>query len=272
MRSREVRTQLCVSTWSFPGTRAVGVALLVSVCACQASHAAFVGVIGSSSRLQLEVRTNINDASTHRVFTSPVASTTLWEGVTMGPDGALYAADLIGQRFVRFDPATESFTELSPLGLGCRDMAWDPVTSQMLFLDTTRRIHTIDPSTSTLTLVGTISGTTTNVWGLSVAADGTRYALATSGQLYQLNGLQASLVRTYSGFSNGLAIDWTGSNRYFATADSGTFLRELSTTSTTTSPVSGFGSLDGGAFFPAPSTFAPLCLLAWASRRRRTLR
>lgn len=232
------------------------------------ANAAFVGVIGSSSRLQLQIRTDIDDPLTHRVFTSPDLRTALWEGVSMGPDGAIYAADLGGTRFVRFDPVSETFTELPALGMGIRDLAFDPIERKLLMVNTSSQLFEIDPSTSTRTLIGALTGGT-GVWGLSVAADGTRFAFNTSGRLFQLDGLQLTPIRDYGTFANGLAIDWTGSQRHFITSDSGVALREISTTSNSITTVSGFTSLDGGQFFPSPGCGGVLCVLALAIRRRR---
>lgn len=254
---------------------ATAVILISSV--APSAYSAVVGVDGSFSRLRLFIRDDVDSTSPPRVFTSPDTRSAFWEGVAVGPDGNIYAADLFGGRFVRFNPITEQFTELPGLGLNCRDLAFDPVQNKLLLMSVSglSRIYEINTDTSATTLAFAITlptGVTDSLWGLSVDSLGTRFALSSSsGGLYRLDGANATRIRTYStlGSRNGLGIDWTGSNRVFASLDSGVPLRELLPDGTVRT-VPGFAALDGVSFFiPSPSSAAVFMLAASAACRRR---
>jgi hypothetical protein len=132
--------------------------------------------------------------------------------------GLLYYFEwyVTGDEFAVWDPSTGSNTTIRTYapapGLFVTQMAFAP-DGTLYMIDTTARLHTIDPSTGDITTLGPITGMTNGAHGqvgdLAFAPDGTAY-VATYGDLYTLDVATRTATLLHGGMFGTASDGWFG--------------------------------------------------------------
>ena len=122
----------------------------------------------------------------------------------------------------RINTTTGAATLIGNSGQSLQDLSWDPVANQMLGINSVGNIaslYSINLSNGATTSLGTFSGLpATNLEvGLAVDASGNRYVHdVASDRIFKgagLNLTQSILLSRDTNFSQGMVIDWAGSNQ-----------------------------------------------------------
>ena len=207
------------------------------------------------------------------------------DGMTIDPNGVMYAADNAGERLVTLDPMTGALDlVIGSTGFGILEgLAARPTDGALFAIDLPGdQLLSLNTGTGAATPIGGF-GTTDSIAGLSFSNDGlTLYAMGhTSGSLYTIN--QSTGAATFIGSSGqtsgplALAVDratdslfmsdWTGGNSMnFFSIDS------TSAAATFIGSSVGANQIEGMSFAPIPEPSTGLLLalgLLGAAVRRR---
>ncbi len=208
-----------------------------------------------------------------------------FQGLEFGGDGNLYGINSVGNVFAKVNPATAGTTVIGSTGISGfpGDLAWDPVTGEMLASveesgTNQDGLFSIDLATGAATLLSTITSITGRVDSLAVDAAGDIFEYgASSNQWFQIDRTTFG-VTTLGGSGitaatpNGAT--FIGSTLYWS---EGSSLYTVNTSTGAATPVGAFpsgGMLDIAVTpVPEPSSFllwsSGLGLIFGAARRKR---